>query len=117
MTCIVRTCGGWARRCRRALPWCSREGGAPSSACGRGCGLRDQALYEKRPHPALRATFSRRRVKGWMQAEDGPAGWESGIGKSGLRSEEHTSELQSLMRISSAVFCSKKKKLKTNKLN
>src|SRR3546814_5388054 len=27
-----------------------------------------------------------------------------------LRSEEHTSELQSLMRISSAVFCVKKKK-------
>src|SRR3546814_5337450 len=31
----------------------------------------------------------------------------------GLRSEEHTSELQSLMRISYAVFCLKKKK--TNK--
>src|SRR3546814_2054993 len=30
------------------------------------------------------------------------------------RSEEHTSELQSLMRISYAVFCLKKKKLKTN---
>src|SRR3546814_7595004 len=29
------------------------------------------------------------------------------------RSEEHTSELQSLMRISYAVFCSKKKKKKT----
>src|SRR3546814_2275647 len=29
------------------------------------------------------------------------------------RSEEHTSELQSLMRISYAVFCSKKKKLHT----
>src|SRR3546814_8914698 len=28
----------------------------------------------------------------------------------GLRSEEHTSELQSLMRISYAVFCLKKKK-------
>src|SRR3546814_10737196 len=28
-----------------------------------------------------------------------------------LRSEEHTSELQSLMRISNAVFCLKKKKL------
>src|SRR3546814_7128785 len=28
----------------------------------------------------------------------------------GLRSEEHTTELQSLMRISSAVFCLKKKK-------
>src|SRR3546814_5119739 len=33
-----------------------------------------------------------------------------------MRSEEHTSELQSLMRISYAVFClKKKKKTKTNK--
>src|SRR3546814_10501915 len=30
-----------------------------------------------------------------------------------VRSEEHTSELQSLMRISYAVFCLKKKKYKT----
>src|SRR3546814_3861710 len=33
------------------------------------------------------------------------------------RSEEHTSELQSLMRISYAVFCLKKKKNKTQHLN
>src|SRR3546814_4255738 len=33
------------------------------------------------------------------------------------RSEEHTSELQSLMRISYAVFCLKKKKKKTKKVN
>src|SRR3546814_4482941 len=33
------------------------------------------------------------------------------------RSEEHTSELQSLMRISYAVFCLKKKKREHNKLN
>src|SRR3546814_8285401 len=32
-----------------------------------------------------------------------------------LRSEEHTSELQSLMRISYAVFCLKKKKDTTNR--
>src|SRR3546814_3333657 len=32
-----------------------------------------------------------------------------------LRSEEHTSELQSLMRISYAVFCLKKKKIKIHK--
>src|SRR3546814_1835240 len=32
-----------------------------------------------------------------------------------LRSEEHTSELQSLMRISYAVFCLKKKKKKTKR--
>src|SRR3546814_8595935 len=34
------------------------------------------------------------------------------LGKLDLRSEEHTSELQSLMRISYAVFCLKKKKHK-----
>src|SRR3546814_1386778 len=33
-----------------------------------------------------------------------------------LRSEEHTSELQSLMRISYAVFCLKKKKHKINSI-
>src|SRR3546814_7685918 len=33
------------------------------------------------------------------------------------RSEEHTSELQSLMRISYAVFCLKKKKYKTQNTN
>src|SRR3546814_2824308 len=32
------------------------------------------------------------------------------IGQRSIRSEEHTSELQSLMRISYAVFCLKKKK-------
>src|SRR3546814_5481228 len=40
-----------------------------------------------------------------------PAGHEpGGAGEAGGRSEEHTSELQSLMRISYAVFCLKKKK-------
>src|SRR3546814_9666597 len=34
-----------------------------------------------------------------------------------FRSEEHTSELQSLMRISYAVFCLKKKRKNNNKLN
>src|SRR3546814_8925483 len=50
------------------------------------------------------------------------SGWEGGGGSGGgvtvigggfgggFRSEEHTSELQSLMRISYAVFCLKKKK-------
>src|SRR3546814_9440217 len=35
------------------------------------------------------------------------------LGRGGERSEEHTSELQSLMRISYAVFCLKKKKTRT----
>src|SRR3546814_10612609 len=37
-------------------------------------------------------------------------GASEGAGLGHLRSEEHTSELQSLMRISYAVFCLKKKK-------
>src|SRR3546814_7676146 len=36
------------------------------------------------------------------------------LGWAGPRSEEHTSELQSLMRISYAVFCLKKKKRNKN---
>src|SRR3546814_2136960 len=37
------------------------------------------------------------------------------ITRDAIRSEEHTSELQSLMRISYAVFCLKKKKKRQNK--
>src|SRR3546814_4482056 len=50
-------------------------------------------------HGPCRPLPRRRRVRG-----PGPADNLS------LRSEEHTSELQSLMRISYAVFCLKKKK-------
>src|SRR3546814_9295755 len=39
---------------------------------------------------------------------------DAGHGLEAARSEEHTSELQSLMRISYAVFCLKKKKIHTN---
>src|SRR3546814_9292466 len=45
---------------------------------------------------------ARARRSGWMQSADRVRG-------AGWRSEEHTSELQSLMRISYAVFCLKKK--------
>src|SRR3546814_8094341 len=38
--------------------------------------------------------------------------YEADIGTPDLRSEEHTSELQSLMRISYAVFCLKKKHIR-----
>src|SRR3546814_5398405 len=46
---------------------------------------------------------------------DGGGECRRAAGTGGLRSEEHTSELQSLMRISYAVFCLKKKKQKNNK--
>src|SRR3546814_3947795 len=46
-----------------------------------------------------------REVLEWLHARAAP-----GLGSPGARSEEHTSELPSLMRISYAVFCLKKKK-------
>src|SRR3546814_10874799 len=39
------------------------------------------------------------------------------LGYGGMRSEEHTSELQSLMRISYAVFCLKKKTTTSTRQN
>src|SRR3546814_4731014 len=44
-------------------------------------------------------------------ADEG-ARYAAALAQAGVRSEEHTSELQSLMRISYAVFCLKKKKKK-----
>src|SRR3546814_7648348 len=41
----------------------------------------------------------------WTHPQDG-----AHVARASMRSEEHTSELQSLMRISYAVFCLKKKK-------
>src|SRR3546814_10275247 len=52
-----------------------------------------------RRRPAYRRGHPFRLLRTWRQ---------------GLRSEEHTSELQSLMRISYAVFCLKKKKITIN---
>src|SRR3546814_2070098 len=59
----------------------------------------------------------------WLVIDDGSTDNTAGLARQigvdhvirhpvnrGLRSEEHTSELQSLMRISYAVFCLKKKK-------
>src|SRR3546814_7372405 len=45
-----------------------------------------------------------------MVGNAGPAMWEKFAAAPEIRSEEHTSELQSLMRNSYAVFCLKKKK-------
>src|SRR3546814_5870669 len=46
----------------------------------------------------------------WANARAGIVNWNKPT--NGARSEEHTSELQSLMRISYAVFCLKKKQTK-----
>src|SRR3546814_3728620 len=69
------------------------------------------------PSPSDRAIFARRRdgIEGLSPRrgafEQIDADRSASFEKGGVRrSEEHTSELQSLMRISYAVFCLKKKK-------
>src|SRR3546814_4033274 len=63
------------------------------------------------PGPGRRA----RRAAGPDRPADGLRRAAGGPGGPAGRSEEHTSELQSLMRISYAVFCLKKKKKKKQK--
>src|SRR3546814_5241381 len=67
-----------------------------------------EAITKKRKQP-----FERLRFGGMVMS---PEGMETIIGPHAvqIRSEEHTSELQSLMRISYAVFCLKKKKQPIN---
>src|SRR3546814_4762345 len=50
----------------------------------------------------------------WCQRPSSATPMMSGKSHQGWRSEEHTSELQSLMRISYAVFCLKKQKHTTD---
>src|SRR3546814_10537911 len=58
-------------------------------------------FFSRLPEPVREAIIAR-----WGAPEDDP------FVEGQARSEEHTSELQSLMRISYAVFCLKKKKKK-----
>src|SRR3546814_9579247 len=76
---------------------------APASILHPGVLLADRHLADHgfHPRPGLR---TRRFSRPWLRRS--------------VRSEEHTSELQSLMRISYAVFCLKKKNnQQTNTLN
>src|SRR3546814_9944688 len=92
-----------------------------------GTGRECQCRRHKRHQPGWRWHKRSSIADHWMQ----PAHWSAGLhtilrdrlverqgprgGQAGRapRSEEHTSELQSLMRISYAVFCLKKKKQTT----
>src|SRR3546814_1854481 len=76
----------WHDRCTRTAIKCCRGGHGPCAGQRR-CGIRFLAVPTRKPRRARSSTF---------------------------RSEEHTSELQSLMRISYAVFCLKKQNIKKN---
>src|SRR3546814_10027193 len=81
---------------------------------GNGCGVATQVAgvqfrtrgnVFQRTHDAL----GRGRFAQMLQQHDDRPECADGVGQALARSEEHTSELQSLMSISYAVFCLKKK--------
>src|SRR3546814_1331750 len=78
----------------------------------------DEIARHRRQHMQQRGDLARdlvqRRRLIDMDDDPGTEDRVDGLAETGARrSEEHTSELQSLMRISYAVFCLKKKKNKT----
>src|SRR3546814_10013075 len=77
-------------------------------------GVAAMAFHAQRQ--SLQAAQGEEAVEGTLNGADGVLQKGKLIGQSGVvadhRSEEHTSELQSLMRISYAVFCLKKKRRK-----
>src|SRR3546814_1325682 len=73
--------------------------------------LEGEAVQPGEPFITLQSRRHHHVASAWVSKRDG-RGLEAMIGThkhGGARSEEHTSELQSLMRISYAVFCLKKK--------
>src|SRR3546814_1581245 len=99
-------------RCNRRVTDQRQNDDSRSAPLPQRCGTMYRGLIRRSSdmrssNPVLRdKTFSGQHAEGEVMTMDGM------VGKTGIRSEEHTSELQSLMRISYAVFCLKKKKTK-----
>src|SRR3546814_2453484 len=86
--------------------WCSGSGSAGFTASGMAFARGGAATFGS----CLGRDFSGGRVTSVASAGSAAVAAASAAGMVSTRSEEHTSELQSLMRISYAVFCLKKKK-------
>src|SRR3546814_3372491 len=84
----------------------------PSTGSGASAPLANASVRNRMAAPRIRPLAEPPRRNNGRHNPDAWAGYRpSGAPRRG-RSEEHTSELQSLMRISYAVFCLKKKKKK-----
>src|SRR3546814_1103263 len=100
------------------------RGGTAAHLARRGERAGWASLHSRQLDREMLRQFDRARSRGRCDAADGRLWLLQGVSDGtasarqlglGHRSEEHTSELQSLMRISYAVFCLKKKKNKTKK--
>src|SRR3546814_8464733 len=81
-----------------------RSAQQPPAVRGRNCGQRSRTR-ELKWHGTTTDCSASRRTRPTRSSNAHTASWLANC----IRSEEHTSELQSLMRISYAVFCLKKK--------
>src|SRR3546814_8377070 len=91
--------------------FCARHGVAKSCPKADGSGSRPAAFTSRKRTSELRQSDFGRLASAFRQGERKCVRFRA-QGCAGYRSEEHTSELQSLMRISYAVFCLKKKNKK-----
>src|SRR3546814_7060275 len=97
--------------CRQFAQGDRRDGGG-SGESGQRVDLGKRSRGRAEPGlPGIRIG-RRERSGAAREADFGPPTWN--LAHLAPRSEEHTSELQSLMRISYAVFCLKKKNTNTN---
>src|SRR3546814_7711702 len=116
---IRRAGGGSAADGLVLLGWrCDADGQAGDRGCAEGDGVGRRLIA---PVEAVPEALQERPVGNGVgragaaadQLVDGGADHAGADGRFDLRSEEHTSELQSLMRISYAVFCLKKTNSRT----
>src|SRR3546814_2240967 len=92
---------GWPIHTGQVSPAALSQTVKIKSNCGASGAANSSQLFERMPAMSKPSPFRTDRAIGWTAP----------------RSEEHTSELQSLMRISYAVFCLKKKKQTHQKTN
>src|SRR3546814_10846345 len=108
----VRWCHGLARPTSTARRHATAEpSGTSVSAEARESASRQHSARRSLIPSIRRRSAARRADRRAQQASHRWSGWSPDT----ARSEEHTPELQSLMRISYAVFCLKKKKYKNYK--
>src|SRR3546814_6809017 len=88
------------KRSQLLVEWAGKAAGSVRPLRGTGIAAK-QPAHNKEPYDLRRGT-----------GHQSPEGVDPERDGGGRRSEEHTSELQSLMRISYAVFCLKNKKTK-----
>src|SRR3546814_9290151 len=91
------------------------QGGNPSLDQDAGFASESATIPRPKTSAIQLPASAQRSIRAWAKGAGTTLGASSGSPT--IRSEEHTSELQSLMRISYAVFCLKKKKIQNKNTN